>query len=111
MNFFVEELVQRKARRIMVKWIFGPLEKDVLIFLIKSNKTYIGGMPQEYIDGAIVCEFGRIPPHLIASVKNFDAAKVYTWIPEQYQAIIESVPNGKTWAMNEMEILRTRIFS
>lgn len=96
---FLTSLVSKKVERFMRTAIFEPLGRDNLLFLISKDKSYIRMIPPEVLVGYLQ----GVNKDIAGKFTNED---IYRWVPKEYLAVIESVPEGKRWAMGEIEYLR-----
>jgi hypothetical protein len=99
---FAHTWVGLRAKRWLRK-VMGLLGgRDNIVFLIRTNQNILDKFPPDAV--AYYRQQLRFPQ---GYVDAFTDDEVYEWLPEEYRAIIEAEPHGKTWAYNQLKHIRS----
>ena len=104
-NAFGHTFVGRKAGRWLKTQIDG-LGKDRIIFIVQNNLVLIDLLPAE-----LKVHYRKIGQQYREMFPRFTDEEVYSWIPDYWQEIIESIDGGKEWGLHQVAIIRATVMA
>lgn len=101
-NAFARTLIGKKASRYIEK-LFNGIGRDSLTYMIANDKDMLS-----YITD--ISQYRRVAygHQYVASL--FTDQDVYSWVPKDYKAFIESYPHGKAWALRQIKDIGKQVF-
>ena len=95
--------VENKAKRLLVDFLEG-IGQDDIRYLVLNDKDFTDYIPREQLlahRSMIKAQFNV----------EFSPDEVWSWVPEEYKAIIEAQPKGREWADRQFVTLRETLLS
>ena len=102
---FGHTFVGRKARR-WLQSTFDGLGRDRIIFIVQNNLVLIDLLPAE-----AKVHYRKLGEQYREMFPRFTDEEVYSWIPDYWQEIIESIDGGKEWGLHQVAIIRDIIMT
>lgn len=104
---FAREFISRGARRWLNNF-FEQIGLDNIAYLLQSNKNIVSYIPPK-----------QLLDYRVKAAKYKDYAKlfsdddIYSWLPDDCRALIESYPQGqgKEWVYRQFKHIRELMFS
>ncbi len=102
---FGHAIVGNRARR-WLKAQFDALGPDAIAFAIENNKSLL-----DYAPIQLKAQWKKQAKEFSQLIPKFTNNEVYTWIPTDWRALIESIPNGRVWAFHQIVLIRQESLS
>jgi hypothetical protein len=97
---FGHTFVARRARRWLQQQ-FDALGEKAIIYTVENNKSLLDYIPLE-----MRAKYKIMAKPYQETFPGFTNDEVYSWIPEEWRMVIESIPGGKEWGLRQVEIVR-----
>ena len=104
-NAFGHTFVGRKAGR-WLQSTFDGLGKDRIVYIVQNNLVLIDLLPAE-----LKVHYRKVGQQYREMFPRFTDEEVYSWIPDSWQEIIESIDGGKEWGLRQVAIIRDIIMT
>lgn len=100
---FLHDFIRRKATRSLKEFL-DKVGAANIVWCIEHDRQLFDYLPAE------------VKQHYQMGIKirreyadEFKDGEVYSWIPLEYQRLIEAYPNGKQWAFGHFPVIRSLV--
>ena len=98
---FSHEFVARRARRWLKKMLDGIGGVNSVVFCIHNEKNLVDYLPPE-----VRYKYKKAAEANQEVTEMFSNEDVYSWIPDEYKAVIEEEPGGREWVNQQIALIR-----
>lgn len=102
---FGHTFVGRRAGR-WLKTQFDGLGKDAVIYIVQNNKMLLDYVPPE-----MKVHYKKLGQQYREMFPSFTDEEVYSWVPDYWQEVIESVDGGKEWGLRQVAAIRATVLT
>lgn len=102
---FAHAYVGRKVGRLIEK-LFDGIGMENLIYAIQENRDLLS-----YVTPEVLYQYKGILSVSQQDMGEFKDSEVYSWIPYDYKAIIETQPSGKKWAISQIKAIKKQLLA
>jgi len=99
---FGKSFIGNRVRRWLKGFFDGIGGKSQILFCIEKDKSLLDYIPPEQ-RFQLKTEFQQ---RFASFLDDFTDVEVYTWLPNDYMAIIEAHPSGKIWVYKLIKDIR-----
>lgn len=103
---FGHAFIGKKASRFISK-LFDGIGHDNLSYMIRMDRDVLG-----YVSAEDIERYRQVIYAYADVAVEFTDDQIYSWIPKEQKAIIESYPagRGRVWALRQIKEIRKALF-
>ena len=102
---FGHTFVGRKATR-WLQTTFDGLGRDRIIFIVENDVMLIDLLPPQ-----MKLHYKKLGEQYKEMFPSFTDEEVYSWVPNYWREVIETIDGGKEWGIRQVTIIRSIIMT